>query len=653
MSARLGIFICGCGPNIGEKISTADLAAFARTLPEVAEVQTHGLLCSAEGQALLRQRIRELSLDRVVVAACSPREHEATFRTVLEKAGLNPFLLQMANLREQCVWVTADPQQAARKARALLQAAVWRVREHEALCRKEVEVNPDVLVLGAGVAGLSAALHLAGPGRRVHLVERGPFLGGKTVLYEKVFPGMECGACLVNPWIDRVLHEETIKVHLTSELEQVKGFFGNFEVGLRRRARGVDPERCVGCGSCQGVCPVRVPHDHLLGLVERPAIYLPFPGAQPAVAILDRDHCLNRHGQPCEACRGVCPTGAILTAEEDQFLEIKVGAIVLATGFDEENRPSAGEEVRSGRVLSGLETEILLNSSGPTSGRLPWPEGLETGAVGIMACRSVPKDPPRFSRLNPLPGSFLKLACQIREQVPQAAITIYYNELNLPAGEDLSGFGELMGGAGISWQRLIPGDSLRVGSSAGRNGVEWADHSGVRRFKEFDLLIAAQPLTGSSGVSELAGKLRLPLNEDGFWKTLGARLEPVNTPAEGLYAVGCARGPRDIPAAVLDGLAAAGQIRSRLVPGERIALEPLSAAVTWEHCSGCRICLGNCPFLALEWDPEGESVRVNEVLCRGCGLCAVLCPSGAIRIGHFDRPQVTAEIRGLLHDTGQ
>jgi heterodisulfide reductase subunit A len=480
-------------------------------------------------------------------------------------------------------------------------------------------VNPDVLVLGAGVAGLSAALHLAGPGRRVHLVERGPFLGGKTVLYEKVFPGMECGACLVNPWIDRVLHEEKIKVHLTSELEQVKGFFGSFEVGLRRRARGVAPERCVGCGTCQGVCPVRVPNDHLLGLAERPAIYLPFPGAQPAVAVLDRDHCLNRQGQPCETCRDVCPTGAILAAEEDQTLEIKVGAIVLATGFDEENRRSTGEEGRSGRVLSGLETEILLNSSGPSGGRLPWPEGLEAGDVGLIACRSGDKEPSGISSLNPLLGPFLKLACQIRDQLPQAAITIYSNELNLPGGEDLFVFRELVRRSGISWEPLLPGDPLRVGSSAGRDGVEWTDQCGVRRFKEFDLLIAAEPLTGSSGVSEWAGKLRLPLNEYGFWKALGARLEPVNTPAEGLYAVGCARGPRDIPAAVLDGLAAAGQIRSRLVPGERIALEPLSAAVTREHCSGCRICLGDCPFLALEWDPEGESVRVNEILRSGTG----------------------------------
>ncbi len=209
------------------------------------------------------------------------------------------------------------------------------------------------------------------------------------------------------------------------------------------------------------------------------------------------------------------------------------------------------------------------------------------------------------------------------------------------------------GGAEYPGSHSSRGNPLRVGSSAGRDGVEWTDQCGVRRFKEFDLLIAAQPLTGSSGVSEWAGKLRLPLSEGGFWKTLGARLEPVNTPAEGLYAVGCARGPRDIPAAVLDGLAAAGQIRSRLVPGERIALEPLSAAVTREHCSGCRICLGDCPFLALEWDPEGESVRVNEILCRGCGLCAVLCPSGAIRMGHYDRQQVTAEIRGLLHAAGQ
>ena len=266
MADRLGVMICSCGANIGIKIALSDLAAYARTLPEVAEVYTHTLACSADGQQFLARQIRESALDRVVVAGCSPREHEQTFRKVLEGAGLNPFLLQIANIREQCAWVTPDSAQAAEKARLLLRAAVRRVREHESLVRKEIEINPDVLVIGAGVAGLSAALRLAVKGRRVHLVERAPFLGGKAVRYEKIFPGLECGSCLLEPLINGVLHQEEVTVHLRSELRELSGFLGHFEAVIAKGPADVDPGLCLGCGGCAAVCPVRVPNETLLGL---------------------------------------------------------------------------------------------------------------------------------------------------------------------------------------------------------------------------------------------------------------------------------------------------------------------------------------------------------------------------------------------------
>ncbi|MBI5583124.1 MAG: CoB--CoM heterodisulfide reductase iron-sulfur subunit A family protein [Deltaproteobacteria bacterium] len=651
MADKLGVFICGCGPNLEGKLSTADLAVFARALPGVAGVWTHGLLCSAAGQSFLAQEIQASAVEKIVVAGCSPREHELTFRSVLEKAGLNPFQLQMANLREQCVWVTTDPEQAAQKARELLRAAVGRVREHQPIPKKEKEVNPDVLVIGAGVAGITAALNCSGPGRRVHLVERAPFLGGKTVLYEKVFPGLECGACLLSPWIDRVLHEESIQVYLTSEIEQVKGSFGNFQVGLRQRARGVDAEKCLGCGACQGVCPVRAPNEHFLGLADRPAIYLPFPGALPAVAILDRDRCLYHQGEGCRACQEACPLGAVALDQEDQIREIEVGAIVLATGFETVPGKTSGAGIRTGRsgFISGLEAEILFNSSGPTGGRLPWPEGVEPGAVGIIACQDWEEGHPESYQLNPLLGPYLKLARQIKEQRPEAAIRFYYRELNLPSPEAVRFFQELSREAGIYFKRLDPGQALRISRSGGRYRMEYRERSGNRRNEAFDLLIVAEEGAGSADAPGLAKKLRLPLDEAGFWKTRAEQLEPVNTRVEGIYAVGCARGPRDIPGAILDGQAAAGQILRRLVPGQRIALEPMTVQVLEEYCSGCRICLETCPFLALEWAPEPESIRVNEVLCRGCGLCAAACPSGALQARHYGDRQLTAEIRGLLH----
>lgn len=651
MAVRLGIFICSCGPNIGEKLAIPDLAEFARTLPDAVEVHTHSLLCSPEGQAFLTRRIQDSPLEKIVVGGCSPREHETTFRKVLENAGLNPFQLQMANIREQCAWVTGDPDQAGQKARDLLRAAVWRVREHEPLPVREMAVNPDVLVLGGGVAGLAAALNLAGTGRRVHLVERAPFLGGKTVLYEKIFPGLECGACLVSPWIDRVIHHEGIAVYLLSEMVQIRGYRGNFEITLRRRTRGIDPERCLGCGACGEACPVRVKNEHLLGLAERPAVYLPFPGAQPACSVLDRDHCLYHRDGSCRACSEACPMGAIMLDGEDQSQYLAVGAVVLATGFERRGDEASGIPSEPGNRfwLSGLEMEVLLNSGGPTGGRIVLPDGRQPGRVGIFSDWFPSRGDDSILAAHPLQGAYLKMARQIREQLPQAAVVFFFREMNLPDGEAKRIYRALSRTDGVRFVRLEAGKSAAAVNTGEQWRVTWTDSRGTLRTEEFDLLIIAENTCGSKELLGPARQLRLPLDEYGFVKTLTGQWDPVATFAEGIYAVGCARGPRDIQGAILDGQAAAGRVGSELIPGQSLVLEPVIARVTEAACSGCRICLETCPFLALEWEAEAGKARINEALCRGCGLCAVICPAGAIQAFHYEKRQISAEIRGLLH----
>lgn len=626
-----------------------DLAAFSRKLPEVAEVQTHTLLCSAEGQEFLARQIRESAMDKVVVAGCSPREHENTFRKVLERAGLNPFQLQIANIREQCAWVTPDPAQALEKARLLLQAAVRRVREHESLVRKEIEINPDVLVIGAGVAGLSAALRLAGKDRRVHLVERAPFVGGKVVLYEKIFPGLECGSCLLEPLINRVLHQEQITVHVGSELRELRGFLGHFEAVIAKGAGDVDPGLCLGCGVCAEACPVRVPNEYLLGLGERAAIFLPFPGAQPAVAVLDREHCLRSRGEACRACAEACPLGAVSFDRPQESLEIRAGAVVVATGFEPRIRERAGGGApgKWGPVVSGLEMEILLNSTGPTGGKVQGPDGRVPERVALLAGLPGPEQGVSWSVMEPV-GPFLKYAREIRDQIPASRVTFFHGDLNLGGPEAQQFYRELVREGGVDFIRMEPGASLQWTPEDQGVVLKYSDREGRGRKEFFDLVVAAEELAGSRGSRELAALLRLTPGEDGFLPTLEQRLEPVNTLVEGIYVAGCARGPRDISGSVLDGQAAAGQILSRLVPGERIILEPLAARVDEAGCSGCKICLSVCPFQALEAEvPEG-TVRVNEVLCRGCGLCAAACPSGAIEACHFQEGQVAAEVKGLL-----
>jgi heterodisulfide reductase subunit A len=323
--------------------------------------------------------------------------------------------------------------------------------------------------------------------------------------------------------------------------------------------------------------------------------------------------------------------GAVRLDQEDDALLIRVGALVLATGFTGVSRSGlwAGRDGRRPAVLSGLEAEVLLNSGGPTGGRLLLPDGRPPERVGILADWAGNGQSPSALPCNPLLGAYLKLARQIKEQLPQAQLTFFYRELSLPDAAAARFFRELSSVKGLSLIRLDREEPPALG--------------------DFDLLVAAEEFAGTPGSADLAARLRLSLDEAGFWKTLGQQLHPVNTAADGVYAVGCSRGPRDIQSAILDGQAAAGQILSRLIPGEQVALEPLTAWVEQEHCSGCRLCLERCPALALEWDPEAGTARINEFLCRGCGICAALCPGGAVHARHYENNQVAVEIRGLLH----
>ncbi len=650
MADRLGIFICSCGPNIGEKIPVEELASFARTLPEVVEVHTQTLLCSAEGQSFLSREIRQSALDKVVVGGCSPREHESTFRGVLEKAGLNPYQLQMANLREQCAWVTTDPAEATEKARSLIRAAVERVRLHQPIPSLELAMNPDVLVVGAGVAGITAALNLAQKGRRIYLVEQSPFVGGKAVLYEKIFPQMECGSCLLSPLLDTVMHQERIEVHLLSQVRQVRGFWGNFEVVVQRRARGVKLENCLGCGACLEVCPVEIDQTPLKGWPGRKAISLPLPGALPNAAFIDRTYCRHFQGDPCRACQEACPFGAIELGEEDGMLEIEVGAIVLATGFDltdeDSLKPIRGAE--RGRILSAMEMEEMLNSNGPTAGRILTPPDRIPQRIGILAGSGL-KTPGLSGVVPPvfLEVSF-KFARMIRDQIPESRVSVYLEDRAGWGPEAYWSYQRLSGEPEVSFIRLNDPAAIQWVERENQVRLEYRNGQGEVQLDYMDLLIVGGSPGGSKGSRELAGRLKIPLGEEGFLMTEEMRWGPVDTVVEGIFAAGCARGLKTIPESILDAQAAAGRILSRLIPGEKLILETATAVVREENCSGCNLCLDLCPYQAIEIGPGEGAARIREALCRGCGLCAAACPSAAIEARHFQVDQVAAEVKGLL-----
>ncbi|MEE9402099.1 MAG: CoB--CoM heterodisulfide reductase iron-sulfur subunit A family protein [Desulfobacteria bacterium] len=649
MAERIGVYICECGPNIKDAMDIDEVVKFAQGLENVVLAKPFGLLCSEEGKAVISSEIKKQNLTRVVFAACSPKEHEITFKGILRNAGLNPFLLQIANIREHCAWVIKDKSLATDKAKAMIKAAVLRVVHHEPLETKEIECRPDVLVVGAGMAGISAALTLAQRNREVYLVEKLPCIGGKVALYEDVFPTLECASCVLDPVADEILHHEQIKILTYSEVEEVLGFYGNFVVKVNKRARFVDAATCIGCEACFDVCPVKVRNEYNEGLDERRAIYIPYAGALPNVAVIDKEHCLRWQGEACTACQEACAFGCINYEETDQVEELKVGAIVLATGFDifdPRHAPQYGYG-KIENVYTSLEFERLVNPTGPTEGKIELKNGQTPEKIALVHCVGS-----RTSNFNEHCSGvccmyLLKFAHQAARKLPGVSITQLYSDLCLPGKESQSFFGRVSGENGPEFLHMKEPDSIEIAEEDGKILIEYVDVHGRSDTVTSDMVVLAPAIEGARDARGLAHVFDISQGEGGFFVEENPSIAPVSTVRDGVFIAGCAQGPKDIQSSVADGQAAAGRILSRLIPGEKLVLEAITAEVDTSLCSGCKICIALCPYKAITYDEIGKHVAINEIICRGCGVCPAGCPSGAIKANHFTDAQISAEIRAL------
>jgi heterodisulfide reductase subunit A len=616
-------------------VRIGELGAPARW-PATHAVATHDVLCSAEGKAWLAEQIRTHGLERVVIAACSPREHEQTFRAVLAGEGRSPFHLQMVNLREQVEWFGGDRDAATERGGRLVRGALARLALHRGLPSEEVEVSADVLVVGAGAAGLSAALALAGKGRRVLIAERSFVIGGLANQLDEVFPDLECASCFMEPVLDRVLHHEGIEVLTGVELRRVRGAAGRFEVELGLLPRGVDPAACLGCGACAKVCPADRADPYAAGLARAKAVGLPYVGCLPHVSVLDPAACLRSRGVACDACVAACAFDAIRLDAPPSARTVTVGAVVLATGL------VPGETAGPDGLLSSYQLERMLHPDGPTAGRLQGGGGREPTAVLLVA------DADDDGDLGSL--EIMKLAHLVKGRLPRARVAVAGDLDRVP---QLRRRAAELAGEGIE---LLPGRLVPGGFSASLAGLEVRLVAGAQETTfNAELVVVHAAARPAAGTDALARLLRISTGDRGFLLDRAASpFEPTATRIAGVYVAGAAAGPRTIAQAIRDGAAAAGLVHATLVPGERRLVEPLSAEVDEALCGGCGICVSICPFGAMNLDGGrdeaalGRKAHVEAVYCRGCGTCAAACPTGAASARHFTRAQIVAEISALL-----
>ncbi|MFH1109507.1 MAG: CoB--CoM heterodisulfide reductase iron-sulfur subunit A family protein [Planctomycetota bacterium] len=655
MAERVGVYVCHCGSNIAGIVDVAEIARWAGTLEGVVVSREYKFLCSSLGQAMIADDIRGEQLTRVVVAACSPHLHERTFRRACANAGLNPFLLQMANIREHVSWVTKEKQTATDKVKALVAGAVARVKHHRPLEPIPVKVNPHTLVLGGGIAGIQAALELADAGYPVYLVEREPSIGGHMAQYDKTFPTLDCAACILTPKMSEVGQHENIKLLTYSELEEVSGSIGNFKVRIRRKARYVREDVCTGCGLCIDKCPRRVVDEVFeAGMGYRKAIYTPFPQAVPNIPVIDRGSCIWFERGKCQVCEKLCSPGAIAFDQQDEILELEVGNIILATGwdlFDCRRIPQYGYG-RLANVFTSLELERMCNASGPTGGRIVLRDGV-TAPRSVCIVHCVGSRDAKYN--NYCSGICCMLSLKFGHVVAEktgAKVYACYIDMR-PNKKDYEEFYQRLLEEGMLFVRgkvADVTDMARLPQEEGKLIVQVEDTLlGKQRRIPVDMVVLMGAVEPRRDARETGLKAGISCSMAGWFIERHVKLDPVATMTEGVYIAGACHGPKDIPDSVAQGAAAAARVQGLITKGT-VMIEPVVASICADNCSGCRICNNLCPFNAIDFLTDDKVSKVNPALCKGCGTCVAACPAGAISGAHFSNDQVGAEIEGLLWD---
>jgi len=647
---RIGVYICHCGSNIASKVDVEKVRDFASSLDYVVIAKDYKFMCSNPGQELIIKDIKEHNLNRVVVASCSPRMHEKTFRNACKQAGLNPYYFQMASIREQSSWVTEDPEVATERAKDLVKAAVNRVTHHEPLTPRIVDIKQTALIIGGGIAGMQAALEIADAGRKVYLVEREPSIGGHMAKFDKTFPTLDCAACIMTPKMVSVGQHENIELFTYSEVVEVDGFVGNFKVKIKKKPRYVNMEKCTGCGMCMEKCPTKVISEFEEKLTERKAIYTPFPQAVPNVPVIDADHCRFLTKGKCRLCEKFCEAKAIDFEQKEEIVEVEVGTIIVATGFKLFD-PSIVKRFGYGvydEVYTSLQFERLNNAAGPTGGKILMKNGNPPESVAIIHCvGSRDKNFNKYcSRVCCMYS--LKYAHLIREKTGAQVFNFYI---------DIRAFGknyeEFYNRVQSEGTIFIRGNVAKVTDKAespeekGKLIVIAEDTLTKERLRvPVDMVILSVGLQPAEGAEEVARMLGITQDMDGWFNELHPKLAPVQTATDGVFIAGCCQGPKDIPDTVAQANGAAAEALSLMMKG-KVEMEAAQSYINPDLCVGCKQCMDICMYGAIDYNPLRKVCVVNTAICKGCGLCAATCPSKAVTLKHFDNDEIFAEIEAL------
>lgn len=660
---RIGVFVCWCGSNIAGTVDVQAVSDALKNEPGVVFSTNYQYMCSQAGQQMIKEAIAEHNLTGIVICSCSPRMHEATFRKTAKEAGINPYMVEIANIREQCSWVHKEMPVGTEKAIILGKAAIAKVNLNTPLVPGETPVVKRALVIGGGIAGIQTALDIADAGFPVDIVEKKPTIGGKMAQIDKTFPTLDCAACILTPKMVDVAQNENIRIFSYSEVSEVNGFVGNFDVKIKKKARFVKEDLCTGCGACIEKCPMKkVPNEFNLNMDNRKAIYIPFAQAVPKVATIDPNYCNMLKNGKCGVCSKFCAAGAIDYTQKDEYIEEKYGAIVVATGFNPISMDKFDEFAynQSKDVITSLEFERLTNAAGPTAGKLLRPSDGEhphtivfVQCVGSRCDSCAEKGKEYCSKICCMYTA--KHAMLTRDKYPDTDVYVFYIDVRTPG----KNFDEFYRRAVEEYDvHYIKGMVGKVVPEGKKLKVQASDLLSNKQLHiDADLVVLAAAIEPDKSARPLATMLTASMDTNDFFTEAHPKLRPVESPTAGVFLSGACQGPKDIPETVSQASAAAAKVIGLLVK-DKLTGNPCVAHSNELMCNGCSTCERVCPYGAISYEDKEfrmpnrtTAIRriavVNPAVCQGCGCCTVACPSGAMDLKGFANSQIVAEVDAI------